>query len=92
MSFKMTFNGKPFNSTDFQRKLEKSVANAVKQKLPEHLADKLRDPVTGEKPKVSIEKNVEKLSDLDGAKATIQGSAELIANIAEQFGDNDKSE
>lgn len=92
MSFKMTFNGKPFNSADFKKELEKSVANVVKRKLPDHLAEKLRDPVTGEKPKVSIAKNIEKLSDLDGAKATIQGSPELIANIAEQFSDDEKPE
>jgi hypothetical protein len=92
MSFKLTLNGKSFSSADFKQTLEKSVVDVVKRKLPDHLAEKLRDPITGEKPKVSLANNIEKLSDFDGAKATVQGSPELIANIAEQLGDSDKKE
>lgn len=44
MSIKLKFNGKPFNSTDFMRQMEKQVANVVKRKLPDVIAELILIP------------------------------------------------
>lgn len=82
MSFKMTFNGRPFNSSDFARELERGVAEVAKGMIEERLENELRDPVTGEAPQVSIKTKVEKLSDLDGI-ASIEGGPDLTKRLGE---------
>ncbi|MBN8548225.1 MAG: hypothetical protein J0M12_02795 [Deltaproteobacteria bacterium] len=81
MSFKMTFNGRPFNSGDFARELERGVAEVAKGMIEERLEDELRDPVTGEAPQVSIKTKVEKLSDLDGMIASIEGGPDITKRL-----------
>lgn len=80
-------NGKPFNSSDFKKQMEKQIVSAVKRKLPEIVAENLKDEITGERPQVTIDdKHIEKLSDLNEMKATIVGSKELIANVNDKLG------
>ena len=83
MSFKLTFNGKQFNSREFAQELERGVAEVAKGMIEEHLKDELRDPATGEAPQVSIKTKVEKLSDLDGMIASIEGGPDLAKRLGE---------
>jgi hypothetical protein len=77
--FKLTLNGKPFNSQD----LEKAMREAALEQLKEHVHEQLssiRLPGTGEFPLVQVLG-----SDLDDVCVQVEGSVELLALVRERI-------
>ncbi len=71
----MTFNGKPFNSNDFEKSLMEAAAESVKGEISERLRS-MRHPKTGEFPTV-----LALGSGLDDISLKIEGSNELLQHI-----------
>jgi len=77
--FKLTLNGKPFNSRD----LEKAMREAALEQLKEHVHEQLssiRLPGTGEFPLVRVLG-----ADLDDVCVQVEGSVELLALVRERI-------
>ena len=75
----LSFNGKPFDSDDFDAAITGAIVKQVKEHLHEQISA-IRHPDTGEFPTVQISgETVESIS------ARIEGSAELLAIVRERL-------
>jgi hypothetical protein len=75
----LTFNGKPFNSDDFSRSLEKAAVESVVAQVREKFGS-IRHPATGEFPTVFATGET-----LGTLRMRIEGSAELMELVKERY-------
>ena len=88
---KLTFNGRPFNASDFARTLEKEIVGIVEREIPKQVAKKFRNTRTGEVPKITIQKRLRQLSDLDNNTLKVGGSQELVEQIVQKLSNSPKT-
>ncbi|MCK5384814.1 MAG: toll/interleukin-1 receptor domain-containing protein [Alphaproteobacteria bacterium] len=79
----LTFNGKKFNSRDFEKSVMDSVAQVAKDELGERFRS-IRHPLTGEFPTVIIYGD-----DLSDMSMKVEGSKELLQHITEKISEED---
>lgn len=80
----LKFNGKPFNSGEFERAIQKKAAESVIAQVRERYGS-IRHPETGEFPTVFAAGDT-----LDSLQIRIEGSAALLKLVKERFSDGDE--
>lgn len=79
----LTFNGKSFNSNDFEKTLMEAAVESVKEEMSERFRS-LRHPKTGEFPTVIVLGN-----ELDDMSLKVEGSNELLLHIKSKLPDEE---
>jgi hypothetical protein len=82
----LTFNGKPFKASDFEKAMMKQMTEQVAEKVRERIGS-IRHPETGEFPVVSVRGN-----SLHDMRLHIEASNELIAIIRSKLSDEELAE
>jgi hypothetical protein len=82
--FKLTFSGEAFDPEKFERAVTDAAAHQAKEHIHEVISS-IRNPNTGEFPVVSVTGDA-----LDGIRARVEGSPELLELVRERLGPGDR--